>query len=191
MNRLIVITGLDGTGTSTAGERLAAHLGARLIHTPAEPFRQVREPIDRGPRDECPAAHYLFYLAALAHADVKLIRPALEHGDVVCVRHLIDTVVSHRAAGLSVELDYETPLFALRRPDRILLLTVDEAARRQRIAGRDRCDHLDRALEDEVLRGRFLDEYARLSSSLTRVDTTHVGVEQLVTVLLAALETPP
>jgi thymidylate kinase len=191
MHRLIVITGLDGTGTSTAGEHLAASLGARLIHTPAEPFRQVRGPIDRGPRDECPAAHYLFYLAALAHADATLIRPSLERGDVVCVRHLVDTVVSHRAAGLPVEVDYETPLFALRRPDRIFLLTVEEAVRRQRMAGRERCDHLDRALENEGLRGRFLEEFARLSGMLTRVDTTDLDPARLVTVLLAALETPP
>jgi thymidylate kinase len=191
MNRLIVITGLDGTGTSTAGELLAARLGARLIHTPAEPFRQVRGPIDLGPRDESPAAHFLFYLAALVHADVTLIRPALEGGDVVCVRHLVDTVVSHRAAGLGVELDYETPLFALRRPDRIFQLAVDEPVRRQRIAGRERYDRLDRALEDESLRRRFLDEYARLSTSLTRVDSTHLNATQLVTALLSALETPP
>jgi thymidylate kinase len=190
MNRLIVITGLDGTGTSTAGELLAARLGALLIHTPAEPFRQVRGPIDLGPRDECPSAHYLFYLASMVHADATLIRPALERGDVVCVRHLVDTVVSHRAAGLPVELDYETPLFALRRPDRIFLLTVEEAVRRQRMAGRSRCDHLDRALENEGLRGRFLEEFARLSRMLTRVDTTDLDPARLVTVLLTALETP-
>ena len=188
MNQLIVITGLDGTGTSSVGEELAAQRDALLLHTPAEPFRKIRREIDLAPREESPAAHYLFYLASLVHADVKFIRPGLLTRDVVCVRHLVDTVVSHRAAGLDVDVNYETPVHDLRPPDWIFFLTVEESARQERLSGRCKYDHLDRALDDTSLRGRFIDEFGRLSHSMTAVDTTYSTASQVALAINTMLE---
>jgi len=188
MNKLIVITGLDGTGTSSVGAALAERRGAILIHTPAEPFRTLRKDVDLAPRDESPAAHYFFYLASLVHADATLIRPGLKQSDVVCVRHLVDTVVSHRVAGLNVEVDYNTGVYELYPPDYIFFLTADEDIRRKRISERGRYDHLDRALDDSPLRQRFLEEFGRLSYMMTTVDTSVSGISEVVSSIVRIME---
>ncbi len=190
MTRLIVITGLDGSGTSSVGRELAALRGATLVHTPSAPFSDIRAVVDAASRDAAPAAHYLFYLAALVHADAALIRPALMHGDVVCVRHLVDTVISHRVAGLDVELEYATGFYALRRPDRIFRLTVDEIERQRRLAERGKSP-LDRTLDDDVFRARFLGEFLRLESAMTTIDNAGRSAAELARSLHEELEVGP
>ncbi len=53
---LIVITGLDGSGTSTIAEKLhKMDEGSYLLHMPSEVYRD-RSSIDRGVRDISPKA---------------------------------------------------------------------------------------------------------------------------------------
>ena len=104
--KLIVITGLDGSGTTTLARNLhELDKGSHLLRTPDFPFDQGRELIDSLVREKSQPAHYLYYLSSVIHASAR-IEEMLKTGNVYCVRYLIDTVVSHRVAGLDVDMIY-------------------------------------------------------------------------------------
>src|SRR5689334_7241037 len=111
---LVVIAGLDGVGKDFIAERLHdTDSGSTLLKTPTNPFASIRADLD-GMARSAPAARYAFYLASVIHAS-DLIMRALPHGNVYCVRYLIDTVVYHRALGLTVPFAYDTDWYQLRR----------------------------------------------------------------------------
>ncbi len=61
----IVITGLDGSGTSTIAEKLhKTDTGSYLFHTPGEIF-SGRKVIDKEAREVAQNAHYLYYLSSV------------------------------------------------------------------------------------------------------------------------------
>ena len=64
--KLIVITGLDGSGTTTLARNLhELDKGSHLLRTPDFPFDQGRELIDSLVREKSQPAHYLYYLSRL------------------------------------------------------------------------------------------------------------------------------
>jgi thymidylate kinase len=169
--KLIVITGLDGTGTSSLADRLSVMDPCGVaFRTPGEVFSRARSEIDEIVRDESQAAHYLFYLAAVVHASVEL-KEKLKHHNVYCTRYLIDTVVSHRVNGIPAELEYETALYAIPRPTMTLFIEVGEEERQRRLDSRGR-SHLDRLLDDGSYRSRFLREFNRFDGEFERIDNT-------------------
>lgn len=174
--KLIVITGLDGTGTSSLAERLS-EMDPRGVtfRTPGTVFSNAREEIDAVVRDESQAAHYLFYLAAVVHAGVELKEKLKKH-NVYCTRYLIDTVVSHRVNGVPAELEYETALYSIPRPALTLYLEVGEGERQRRLDGRGR-SQLDRLLDDSAYRTRFLREFDRFSNEFQRIDNTSGDID--------------
>lgn len=161
-NKLIVITGLDGSGTSTLAEALSSRdPGSRVFKTPGSPFDTFRSQVDEQVRSLSQPAHYLFYLSSVVFASTQ-IEKHLEHGNVYCVRYLIDTVVSHRAAGLDVGMDYETQLYSIRKPDLTLMVQIAEETRQERISARGK-GFLDQLLDDDSLRSAFRREFENLS----------------------------
>jgi thymidylate kinase len=171
MGKLIIITGLDGSGTSSLAEQLSLKdPGSYLMRTPSAPFDICRELIDAQVRDESQAAHYLFYLSSVIFAS-KQIEELLKTGNVYCVRYLIDTVVSHRVAGLNVDLNYEGDFYSIRRPDLTLFLSINEQSRQNRITSRGK-GLLDRILDDDTTRKKFHDEFNRLSDQFVVVDNS-------------------
>lgn len=163
--KLIVITGLDGSGTTSLAEALSTlDPGSSVFKTPSPPYDDMRNVIDQQVREESQAAHYLFYLSSLVFASTQ-IEKLLEKGNVYCVRYLIDTVVSHRAAGLDVELEYSNKLYSIRKPDLTIMLKVDESLRQDRITRRGK-GHLDKLLDDDTLRARFIFEFSRFDEDL-------------------------
>lgn len=161
-NKLIVITGLDGSGTSALAEALSAKdPGSCVFKTPGPPFDGFRSLVDEQVRALSQPAHYLFYLSSVVFASTQ-IEKHLEQGNVYCVRYLIDTVVSHRAGGLDVEIDYDTQLYSIRKPDLTLMVQTVEAARQKRISARGK-GFLDRLLDDNVLRDAFRREFDNLA----------------------------
>jgi thymidylate kinase len=177
--KLIVITGLDGSGTSTLAAALyALDAGSHLMRTPMAPFDQARQLIDEHVREDSQAAHYLFYLSSVVHASAR-IEKLLETGNVYCVRYLIDSVISHRAAGLNVELEYETSFYAVRKPDITLCLTINEEVRQSRITTRGK-GLLDKILDDDEHRKRFEREFDRLSDHFVMIDNSNRTLEQLL-----------
>ncbi|MGN7477818.1 hypothetical protein ACTHOQ_08170 [Solibacillus silvestris] len=180
MGKLIVITGLDGSGTSTVGDQLHMEdLGSSLLKSPPYPFSSNRHDIDEKLFHQSPTAHYLYYLASNVHLTNVIHEKMAEHdGNVYCIRHYIDTVVSHRAKGVDVKYEYETALYSIRKPDYIFYLDVEEGERQMRLDVRGR-GFLDDQLNDEALRRRFIEEFNALESEFIRIPTTNRALEEI------------
>lgn len=158
--KFVVFTGLDGSGTSSIAEGLCRRdPEGFLMKTPGSPFDECRQLIDDSVRTESPAAHYLFYLASVVQAS-SVIEEKLKTHNVYCVRYLIDSVVSHRVMGLNVELEYSTPFYSIVVPDQTFFVMLEETVRQKRISHRGKST-LDRVLDDDTIRGHFLDQFAR------------------------------
>ena len=178
IGKLVVLTGLDGSGTSSIAEELhRLDLTSTLFNSIGYPYTICRSEIDKTVRNESPSAHYLFYLSAVAHSS-HLITEKLAGGNVYCVRYLIDTVVSHRVAGLKVELVYETDLYRIRKPDLTIFLEVDEGLRQERITKRGK-GYLDQKLDDEEFRSKFLTEFRRQSDCFITVKVLNKSIAQI------------
>ena len=186
MGKLIVLTGLDGSGTTSVAEYLhRMDSSSAILRTPGYPFADCREKIDKLVRDSSPAAHYLFYLASVVHASTR-IEGLIRKGNVYCVRYLIDTVVSHRVAGLPVDLVYETELYRIRRPDLTVFLSVREGVRQKRLESRGK-GFLDRVLDDENIRLLFLREFRRLRNEFIEIDTTDRSIPEIASRIRALM----
>lgn len=174
MGKFIVITGLDGSGTSTVAEQLHSEdVGSSLFKSPPFPFSTNRNAIDEQVYKKSPAAHYLYYLASNVYL-TELVNDALAEKDenIYCIRYFIDTVVSHRAKGLDVNYEHDTQLYSIRKPDYIFYLDVEESERQLRLDERGR-GFLDDQLNDVALRQRFLEEFNALESEFHRIPTTN------------------
>lgn len=169
--KLIVITGLDGSGTSSLAEALCKRdPHGELFKTPSGSFGEARELFDGEVRIHSPSAHYLYYLASVAYASDQ-IKELLKTRNVYCVRYLIDTVISHRVAGMDLELIYEGMGYSIHKPNVTLFVNIDESVRQGRITVRGKSG-LDKVLDDHSIRGRFLAEFNRYSDHFHVVDNS-------------------
>lgn len=159
---IIVITGLDGSGTSSVAKKLhELDKGSYLFKTPSKDFSD-RDFYDNVVREESHTSHMLFYLSSTVfisdyiknHCDYK-------NHNVYIVRYLIDTVVSNRVAGVDIDLDYNVYGNQLLKPDLTIFVNLDEKERQRRITERGK-DTLDCVLDDEKTRKRFLEEFGNL-----------------------------
>ena len=159
---LIVITGLDGSGTSSIAQKLhELDPGSTLLRTPPPSFKN-RANMDELLHDSSPVAHMMYYLSADTYAsDVIRDRIDYKNHNVYLVRYLIDTVVSSRVHGIPMKLDYNQFGHQLLEPDLTIFVSVDEETRQKRLAARGK-DNLDRVLDDIEMRDRFLEEFDRL-----------------------------
>ena len=159
---LIVITGLDGSGTSSVAKKLhELDKGSYLLKTPMPEYKD-RENIDEAIHNSSPIAHMMYYLSADVYASDYIKQNCdYKNHNVYLVRYLIDTVVSSRAAGIPMELDYNIYGNELLKPDLTLFVSVDEETRQRRLLERGK-DSLDEVLDDEERRGRFLTEFHNL-----------------------------
>ena len=181
MGKFIVITGLDGSGTSTVAEALHGEdVGSSLMKSPPFPFSTNRHAIDEMVYEKSPAAHYLFYLASNVYL-TELVNEKLTSSDanIYCVRYFIDTVVSHRAKGVDALYEHETSLYSIRKPDYIFYLDCEEEERQLRLNERGR-GFLDDQLNDDELRQKFLHEFALLEGEYIRIQTTNRELESIV-----------
>lgn len=155
----IVITGLDGSGTSSIAEGLAKiDKNSSLLKTPSKEYSD-REIIDSTVRNDSILAHFLYYLSSTAYMS-DYIKNNLDHknSNVYCVRYLIDTVVSNVVAGIDVELDYNIYGKELLKPDLTIFVELDEKIRQERISKRGKSE-LDKILDDENKRMMFLKQF--------------------------------
>ena len=155
----IVITGLDGSGTSTIAKKLhELDKGSVLLKTPSIEYSD-REKIDTIVRKDSITAHFLYYLSSTVYMS-DYIKKNLDYKNknVYCVRYLIDTVVSNRVAGIDVNLNYNIYGNQLLKPDITLFVTVDEVVRQERITARGK-SVLDKVLDDVQKREAFLSEF--------------------------------
>lgn len=103
----VVITGLDGSGTSTIAEKLhELDSASKLFKTPSLEYSD-RDKIDNIVHFESPIAHMLYYLSSVVYmSDYIKNNCDVEKNNIYVVRYLIDTVVSNRVAGIEIDLDY-------------------------------------------------------------------------------------
>lgn len=114
MNGLfIVLEGPEGSGKSTQGNRLAAHLRIDDI-----PVLLTREPggtsigehvrtilLDRANYAMLPQTEALLYSAARAQHVGEVIRPALESGMLVICDRYVDSTLAYQSGGRGLPLD--------------------------------------------------------------------------------------
>jgi dTMP kinase len=163
--RLITIEGLDGSGKTTLASALADALRARdvpvaLLREPggvaaAERMRElVKDPqLELGARAEA-----LLYAAARAQLVDERVRPELERGTWVLLDRFVDSSLAYQGAGRGLGVAEVARLneFATAgvQADRTLLVRVDPAIGRARLAGRggepDRLEREDAAFFDTI-----------------------------------------
>jgi thymidylate kinase len=183
-----VLTGLDGSGTSTIAKLLSEHdKKSKLYDSILVPFSNFREIIDSEILDNNIFSHFFFYLSALANTS-ELIKHDLDNGfNVYCIRYLIDTIVSHRVHGMDIELSYSICTYNFAKPDFIFFLEVDEQKRQERISTRSKGKNkLDKSLDDFVFRNKFLHEFARYDKEIIRIsnnDTPKITLESIHSVI--------
>lgn len=155
----IVITGLDGSGTSSIAEGLHnLDENSYLFKTPSSEFRD-RDNIDKFVRGVSPTAHMLYYLASTIYMSDYIKKNCDYINDnVYVVRYLIDTVVSNRVAGIPLELNYNLYGNQLLVPDLTLFVQLNEQERQLRITNRGKSD-LDKVLDNDLKRTMFLNEF--------------------------------
>lgn len=178
--KFVVISGIDGSGKDYVVDHLfEKDPKSTILKTPTNPFVASRSHVDKFAL-EIPASHYYFYLATVIHAS-NLVEKALRRGNVYCVRYLLDTVVYHRAMGFSAELEYETELYSLQRPDATFFLAVeDERVRQSRLRERSSLSVGDKLVNDENLRQAILNEYSRYSNEYIVIDNCNRDITDVI-----------
>lgn len=159
---LIVITGLDGSGTSSIAKKLhETNPDSYLFRTPSVEFTD-RGNIDTVVRKESSTAHMLYYLSSVVYISDYIKKHCdYKNKNVYVLRYLIDTVVSNRAAGIPIKLDYTVYGNDLLQPDLTIFVELEEEERERRILSRGK-DVLDEVLDNEKKREGFLQEYENL-----------------------------
>ncbi len=157
---LITIEGVDGAGKTTLVARLAAALEEQ-----GRPVLVLREPggVELSERIRAllkdpslavdPRAEALLYAAARAQLVAEELRPLLEAGNWVLLDRFVDSSLAYQGAGRRLGVDAIRSLneFATGGlvPDRTLLLRVEPALGRARIAGRlEEVDRLERERDE-------------------------------------------
>ena len=150
--RFIVFEGGEGAGKSTQSRALADYLEARghavrCTREPggtpaAEAIRAVLlDPANAGLDDRAEA---LLFAAARGDHAARVIRPALERGEIVISDRYLDSSVAYQgvARGLGAERVAELSLWATGGllPDLTIVLDVDPALGLARVVGPDRLE---------------------------------------------------
>ena len=186
--KFIVIEGLDATGKSTLTPRLANRLGATLVQCPPklkapDLTHNLRAYFDDRPPKESRAFYRAGNLIASEMAEV-----ALKAGHVVMDRYWPSTVAF-------AALDSDSELVQewqgcyppeLRKPDAVILLTVNEENRRRRMQGRgEPVTGEEQNLEDIARREAVLREYQRFHP--IEIDTSDRAPDTVLEFVIAAL----
>lgn len=177
---LIVITGLDGSGTSTIAKKLKKlDKTAHILKTPSTEYK-CRDLVDEKVKDVSPVGHMLYYLSSNVYmSDYIRKNFNIENENVYVIRYLIDTVVSNRVAGVPIELDYNIYGNNILKPDLTLFVSVDEDKRQKRITKRGK-SILDKVLDDDITRDKFIKEFEKNLDHETTiyVDNNSSDIEQ-------------
>ena len=172
----ISLEGSDGCGKSTQIALLKAYLEKRGFETVltrepggcpiSERIREVILSLDsKGMSAECEA---LLYAASRIEHVRAVIEPALNCGKIVICDRFLDSSIAYQAYGRELGEDFirqiNEPTIRRTLPDRTLLLTVDRAESRRRMAANDApLDRLE--LEKEDFFARVAAGYAALAQA--------------------------
>lgn len=186
MGKFIVLTGLDGSGTSSIAEKLLEKdTGALFYKSLPKLYSEKREEIDIATKYDSPTAHLHYYLSANCYLSDLIKKDILKYpqSNIYCVRYFIDTVVSQRASGIDIEYEYQQGFLDLIKPDFIFYLDVDESERQRRLDNRGK-GFLDLTLDKDDFRNRFLDEFKNLENEYIRINTTNRSIDDIAQEIL-------
>jgi dTMP kinase len=171
--RLVTIEGLDGAGKTTLAVALAAALRRRgvdavLLREPGgvELSERLRGLVKDPDLRIGGAAEALLYAAARAQLVEERLRPLLHDGRWVLLDRFVDSSLAYQGAARGLGVDRVRALNLIATgdlvPDRTLLLALDPAAGRARLAGRgEGPDRLE--AEDAAFFTRVAEAYAQLA----------------------------
>ena len=197
--RLITVEGLDGAGKTTLVAGVTRELAARgrellVLREPGgvELSERIRTLVKDPALTVGPRAEALLYAAARAQLVAEQLVPLLESGQWVLLDRFVDSSLADQGAGRGLGIEEIRTLNAFATggltPDRTLLLRIDPAVGRARIADRE-ADRLELAGE------QFFAEVARAYDALAAAEPERFAVieadrppEQVLAEALAALE---
>jgi len=182
--RLITIEGIDGAGKTTLAAGLLDALTARGIDV-----RLLREPGGVAAAERIrelvidPALHVtarteaLLYAAARAQLVEEAVEPLLSGGAWVLLDRFIDSSLAYQGGGRELGIDAVRAIneFAIRtaRPDRTLLLMIDQRLGRSRSRSRTaEPDRLEREQDDffERTAAAYLELWSQDPERIRRID---------------------
>lgn len=135
-NKLIAIEGIDGAGTTTQCQRLAAHFDLHLTREPSDrPIGTLLRSILRFSSDVVDerAVALLFAADRLDHVSAEIV-PALAHRSVITDRYVMSSIVYQ---SLTVERAFVAEINRFARPAELtILVDVDVEVAESRRAGR-------------------------------------------------------
>jgi len=197
--RLITVEGLDGAGKTTLVAGLSRELAARgrellVLREPGgvELSERIRLLVKDPELDVDPRAEALLYAAARAQLVAEQLVPLLESGQWVLLDRFVDSSLAYQGAGRGLGVEAVRALNELATggltPDRTLLLRIDPAVGRARIAGRE-SDRLEQAGEAffAAVAGAY-DDLAAAEPDRIAVIEADRPPEQVLAAALAALE---
>ena len=197
--RLITVEGLDGAGKTTLVAGVTRELAARgrellVLREPGgvELSERIRVLVKDPELSVDPRAEALLYAAARAQLVAEQLVPLLESGQWVLLDRFVDSSLAYQGAGRGLGIEEIRTLNAFATggltPDRTLLLRIDPAVGRARIADRQ-ADRLELAGET------FFAEVARAYDALAAAEPQRFTVieadrpvERVLADALAALE---
>jgi len=189
----ISLEGVDGSGKSTQARLLVEALGEGTVAI-REPggtgaAERIRELLaDPGVELE-PLAELMLFLAARAEVTERVIRPALEQGQVVVADRFSDSSIAYQGAARGLGVGEviglcETATDGL-WPDLTLLLRIDPEAGLGRAAGEDRFEREGLALQQAV--AEAYDEIAVIASDRVVAIDASGSVEEVHKRVLGAV----
>jgi dTMP kinase len=196
--RLITVEGLDGAGKTTLVAGVTRELAARgrellVLREPGgvELSERIRELVKDPALAVDARAETLLYAAARSQLVAEQLVPLLDAGQWVLLDRFVDSSLAYQGAGRGLGIEQVRALNAFATggltPDRTLLLRIDPAVGRARIAGRA-ADRLEQAGE------AFFAEVARAYDVLAAAEPERFAVieadrppEQVLADALAAL----
>lgn len=194
----IALEGGEGAGKSTQERRIADWLAARghtVVRTrepggtpAAEAIRNVVLSTEFAGLDD--RAEALLFAAARGEHVARVIRPALERGDVVLCDRYLDSSVAYQGYGreLGAETIRDLSLWATRDllPDLVIVLDIDPRRGLSRVKDPDRLESEPIAYH-EAVRAGFLDLASRDPQRYLVVDATQ-SLSQITGAITAVLE---
>ncbi len=196
----ITFEGIEGAGKSTISEmasRYVASKGLRVVGTyePGDTAagREIRtillDPAHEGMH---PLTELLLYFADRAEHVHRLIRPALDRGEVVLCDRFTDSTVAYQGFGRGLDLKTLRDIDAVARdgvwPELTILLDIDARAglkRNSRAGKRDRLEMEDTGFHERVREGflsiaRSEPERVKVVDASRPVDAVFAEVRELM-----------
>ncbi|OIO07680.1 hypothetical protein AUJ27_02095 [Candidatus Falkowbacteria bacterium CG1_02_37_44] len=172
----IVIEGVDGSGKTTVGEKLAEEINAVFYQTPSKFWRKKRNIVE----NSNVVIRFFYYFIATIFSTVE-IRKILKTESVICDRYVYSTWAYHIVYGFSL-LRFVSPFlifYAFQKPDKAYYLYVSRTERENRISNRSKNTLKDR--DSDTLK-KTQEEFIKFSD-LVIIDTSNINVEKVVNLI--------